>query len=53
MHPEVQSYLDRLRTVPEYAKEQGISLVQAHRRLSEGKADKAIIRGKVFVLLPK
>jgi hypothetical protein len=52
MHPEVQSFIDRLRTVPEYATEQGISLVQAHRRIKEGKAHEVKLRGKVFVLLP-
>lgn len=53
MHPEVLAFLKRLRTIPEYADEEGISLVQAHRRLKEGKAEKFEIRGKPFVLLPK
>ncbi len=51
MHPEVKLFLARLRTVPEYAAAQGISLVQAHRRISSGKAVGVSLRGKAFVLL--
>ena len=53
MHPEVQAFIDRLRTIPEYAKSKDVSLVQAHRHIKDGKANTVTLRGRVFVLLPE
>jgi len=53
MPPEVAAFIARLRTVPEYATEQNISRVQAHRRIAEGKASTVEIRGRLFIVLPE
>ncbi|GAB2866194.1 hypothetical protein GCM10027044_29230 [Hymenobacter ruber] len=49
--PAINSFLARLRTVKEYAVLEGISVVQVHRRINEGKAEGLKIRGHQFVVL--
>ena len=48
----VEAYLARLRTVKEYADSEGISVVQAHRRIMDKKVESVKLRARLFVVLP-
>jgi hypothetical protein len=50
--PKIRAYLDRLVSIPDYAKHEGITVTQAHRRIEGGKADTELIGKRVFVVLP-
>lgn len=53
LDPIVARFLDRLVTIKEYADLEKISVVQAHRRIAQGKADEVIIKGRHFIVLPE
>lgn len=51
-NPAIRAYLDRLVSIPDYAKREKITVTQAHRRIEGGKADTERIGKRVFVVLP-
>lgn len=52
LHPAVTDFIARLRTVPEWATSEGISRVQAHRRIEQKKVDTVELRGRLYIVLP-
>jgi hypothetical protein len=53
LDPIIAAFLNRLVTVKEYADLEGISVVQAHRRIAQGKAQEVIIKARHFIVLPE
>lgn len=51
-NPAIIAYIARLRTIKQYADEQGISVTQVYRRIEEGKAETEKVADKVFIVLP-
>lgn len=51
--PDILDFISRLRTVPEYAESEGISRVQAHRRIEQKKVDTVEIRKRLYIVLPR
>jgi DNA invertase Pin-like site-specific DNA recombinase len=51
-NPQIAAYLKRLRTIKQYADEEGISVTQVYRRIKEGKAETEDVGDKVFIVLP-
>lgn len=50
LDPIIAAFLDRLLTIKEYADLEKISVVQAHRRIAQGKAQEIVIKGRHFIL---
>jgi hypothetical protein len=51
-NPAIRAYLDRLVSIPDYAKREGITVTQAHRRIEGGKADTEMIGKRTYIVLP-
>lgn len=48
----IRAYLDRLVSIPDYAKLEGITVTQAHRRIDGGKVETELIGKRTYVVLP-
>ncbi len=48
----IRSYLERLRTIKQYADMEGITVTQVYRRIADGKAEVEEIGGKQFIVVP-